>query len=225
MTAQAPLQSLAHWPRFISLEGGEGVGKSTNLTAMADLLRATGRELVVTREPGGTPLAEAIRELLLAPREESVAPAAELLLLFAARAQHWQQVILPALQRGAWVLSDRFLDATYAYQGGGRGLDISLIDRLAALVLNGQGPALTLLLDVDVATGMNRALQRGVLDRFEQEHLSFFERVRARYLARAEAEPERIKRIDAGQPLALVEADVARTLSAYIDHCEIHHAD
>lgn len=213
------------WPRFITLEGGEGVGKSTNLAAMAELLRATGRELVVTREPGGTPLAETIREVLLAPRDEKVAPDAELLLLFAGRAQHWQQMILPALKRGAWVLCDRFLDATYAYQGGGRGLDVSLIDSLADLVLKAQGPALTLLLDVDVATGMGRAAERAALDRFEQEQLSFFERVRASYLARAEAEPERIKRIDAGQPLAAVQRDVAGVLSAYIAHCEIHHVD
>ncbi len=213
------------WPRFITLEGGEGVGKSTNLAAMAELLRATGRELVVTREPGGTPLAETIRELLLAPRDEEVATDAELLLLFAGRAQHWQQVILPALQRGAWVLCDRFLDATYAYQGGGRGLDVTLIDSLAELVLKAQGPALTLLLDVDVATGMSRAVERAALDRFEQEQLSFFERVRASYLARAEAEPERMKRINAGQSLAAVQRDVASVLSAHIAHCEIHHVD
>lgn len=208
------------WPRFISLEGGEGVGKSTNLAAMAELLRATGRELVVTREPGGTPLAEDIRQLLLAPRNEAVAADAELLLLFAARAQHWQQVILPALRRGAWVLCDRFVDATYAYQGAGRGLDTALIDRLAELVLQGQGPALTLLLDVDVATGLARAQQRAALDRFEQEQLSFFERVRAAYLARAQAEPERIRRIDASQPLAQVQADVAAVMAAYIEMCE-----
>lgn len=208
------------WPRFISLEGGEGVGKSTNLAAMAELLRATGRELVVTREPGGTPLAEDIRQLLLAPRNEAVAADAELLLLFAARAQHWQQVILPALRRGAWVLCDRFVDATYAYQGAGRGLDTALIDRLAELVLQGQGPALTLLLDVDVATGLARAQQRAALDRFEQEQLSFFERVRAAYLARAQAEPERIRRIDASQSLAQVQADVAAVMAAYIEMCE-----
>ncbi|REH38923.1 thymidylate kinase [Paraperlucidibaca baekdonensis] len=208
------------WPRFISLEGGEGVGKSTNLAAMAELLRATGRELVVTREPGGTPLAEDIRQLLLAPRNEAVAADAELLLLFAARAQHWQQVILPALRRGAWVLCDRFVDATYAYQGAGRGLDTALIDRLAELVLQGQGPALTLLLDVDVATGLARAQQRAALDRFEQEQLSFFERVRAAYLVRAQAEPERIRRIDASQPLAQVQADVAAVMAAYIEMCE-----
>lgn len=208
------------WPRFISLEGGEGVGKSTNLAAMAELLRATGRELVVTREPGGTPLAEDIRQLLLAPRNEAVAADAELLLLFAARAQHWQQVILPALRRGAWVLCDRFVDATYAYQGAGRGLDTALIDRLAELVLQGQGPALTLLLDVDVATGLARAQQRAALDRFEQEQLSFFERVRAAYLVRAQAEPERIRRIDASQSLAQVQADVAAVMAAYIEMCE-----
>lgn len=207
------------WPRFISLEGGEGVGKSTNLAAMAELLRATGRELVVTREPGGTPLAEDIRQLLLAPRNEAMAADAELLLLFAARAQHWQQVILPALRRGAWVLCDRFVDATYAYQGAGRGLDTALIDRLAELVLQGQGPALTLLLDVDVATGLARAQQRAALDRFEQEQLSFFERVRAAYLARAQAEPERIRRIDASQSLAQVQADVAAVMAAYIEMC------
>lgn len=201
--------------RFITLEGGEGVGKSTNLAAIADLLRSGGDEVVVTREPGGTPYAEELRALLLNPRVESVTPSAELLTVFAARAQHWHSLILPALKRGAWVLSDRFVDATYAYQGAGRGLAEADIAALEHWLLQGQQPGLTLLLDMPVADGMARARARAALDRFESEQLAFFERVRAGYLARAAADPKRMKRIDAGQPLAVVQADVLQHVRAY----------
>jgi len=201
--------------RFITLEGGEGVGKSTNLAAIADFLRAGGDEVVVTREPGGTPYAEELRALLLSPRAEPVMPSAELLTLFAARAQHWQALIVPALRRGAWVLSDRFVDATYAYQGAGRGLAVADISALEHWLLQGQQPGLTLLLDMPVADGMARARARAALDRFESEQLEFFERVRAGYLARAAADPQRMKRIDAAQPLAAVQADVLQAVRTY----------
>ncbi|PQA50900.1 dTMP kinase [Amnimonas aquatica] len=202
--------------RLITLEGGEGVGKSTNMAFVAERLRATGREVVVTREPGGTPLAEEIRGLLLAPRDEAVAPDAELLLLFAARAQHWQTLMLPALERGAWVLCDRFIDATHAYQGGGRGLPAATIAALEQLVLQGRLPGLTLLLDAPVGTGMARAASRGAADRFEQEQAAFFERIRAGYLARAAADPARVRVIDAVQPLAQVQQQLSGELAHYL---------
>lgn len=201
--------------RFITLEGGEGVGKSTQISAIAALLRERGEEVVVTREPGGTDYAEALRGLLLAPREERVLPSAELLTLFAARAQHWHALIMPALQRGAWVLSDRFVDATYAYQGAGRGLAIADIAVLEQWLLQGQQPGLTLLLDMPVAEGMARAKARAALDRFEQEQLAFFERVRLGYLARAEADSQRIRCINAAQPLLAVQADVLAVVNQY----------
>lgn len=201
--------------RFITLEGGEGVGKSTNLEAIADFLRSEGDEVVVTREPGGTPYAEELRSVLLRPRSEAVMPSAELLTLFAARAQHWHGLIVPALKRGAWVLSDRFVDATYAYQGAGRGLDVADIASLEQWLLQGRKPGLTLLLDMPVEDGMARARARAALDRFESEKIAFFERVRAGYLARAAEDPERMKRIDAGQPLHKVQADVLQVIHAY----------
>lgn len=201
--------------RFITLEGGEGVGKTTNLAAIADLLRAGGDEVVVTREPGGTPYAEALRQLLLTPRDEPVAASAELLTLFAARAQHWHGVILPALQRGAWVLCDRFVDATYAYQGAGRGLPEADIAVLEQWLLQGRKPGLTLLLDMPVAEGMARARARAALDRFEREQQDFFERVRAGYRARAAADPQRMHCIDAAQPLAVVQSAVLAVVGRY----------
>lgn len=201
--------------RFITLEGGEGVGKSTQIAAIADFLRATGDEVVVTREPGGTAYAEALRSLLLTPREERVTPSAELLTLFAARAQHWHSLILPSLKRGAWVLSDRFVDATYAYQGAGRGLPVADIALLERWLLQGHQPGLTLLLDMPVAEGMARARARATLDRFEQEQVDFFERVRVGYLARAEADSQRIRCINAAQPLLAVQADVLTIVRAY----------
>lgn len=198
--------------KFITIEGTEGVGKSTNLAFVHQWLVAQGLEVVVTREPGGTPLAEEIRSLLLAKRAEPVDETAELLLVFAARAQHLQAVIKPALARGAWVLCDRFTDATYAYQGGGRGLSLDTIAQLEQLVQGDLRPNLTLILDIDVALGLERASARGELDRFESETLAFFERVRAAYQERALAAPDRYATVDAGQPLGQVQADIAQVL-------------
>ncbi len=201
--------------RLITLEGGEGVGKSTNLAFVADWLRGTGRPVVVTREPGGTPLAEELRSLLLAPRDEPVAPMTELLGFFAARAQHWAQCIVPALERGDWVLCDRFIDATWAYQGGGRGRPAEVIASLEQLVLQGARPGLTLLLDLPVEQGAARVAARGAADRFEAEQSAFFERVRSSYLARAAAEPARIRVIDAAPALPQVQQALAAELAAY----------
>lgn len=203
-------------PRFVTLEGGEGAGKSTVLAALRDTLESGGREVVCTREPGGTPLAEQIRLLLLrspghAGAHESPAAETELLLMFAARAQHVRETILPALQRGAWVISDRFTDASYAYQGGGRGLDVDLIAELERRVV-GIVPALTLLLDVPVTIGLQRVRGRGAADRIEAERDEFFERVRGAYLARAAAEPGRFRVIDATPPAGQVAAQAVAQL-------------
>jgi dTMP kinase len=201
---------------FITVEGGEGVGKTTNLAFIADYLRASGIELVQTREPGGTPLAEQIRALLLQARDENVAPMAELLLMFAARAQHLERVVQPALDAGAWVLCDRFTDATYAYQGGGRQLDLGVIADLERLVQGNFRPDLTLLLDLPVAEGLARADARGELDRFEQEQLAFFERVRGVYLERARRFPEQFHVIDASGSLAEVQGSIGKVLSGLV---------
>lgn len=198
--------------KFITIEGTEGVGKSTNLTYVHHWLRERGIEVIVSREPGGTPLAEEIRGLLLAKRDESVDETAELLLVFAARAQHLQQVIKPALARGAWVLCDRFTDATYAYQGGGRGLSLQTIAQLEQLVQGDLRPDLTLILDIDVELGLNRAKTRGELDRFESETLAFFERVRAGYHRRAAQAPARYAMVNAGQELVDVQRDIDAVL-------------
>ncbi len=203
--------------RFICLEGIEGVGKSTNLRFIADRLAAAGIAFITTREPGGTPLAEEIRQLIVVPREEPVVQQTELLLMFAARAQHVQTVIEPALARGDWVLCDRFTDATYAYQGGGRGVPLAEIAWLEQYVQNGLRPDRVFLLDVDVAVGLARAKARSAAgDRFERERLDFFERVRAVYLARAQAHPERYGVIDAGAPLAAVQHALAVEIDAFI---------
>lgn len=199
--------------KFLTIEGTEGVGKSTNLAFVRDWLLARGLEVVVTREPGGTPMAEEIRSLLLAKRDEAVDENAELLLVFAARAQHLAQVIKPALARGAWVLSDRFTDATYAYQGGGRGLNKVVIEQLEQLVQGNLRPDLTLILDIDVQLGLNRARQRGEFDRFESETIGFFERVRAAYRERAQAAPARYALVDAGKTLPEVQADIDAVLN------------
>ncbi len=202
--------------KFITIEGTEGVGKSTNRDFVYTWLEARGLEVLVTREPGGTPLAEEIRALLLANRVEPVAPTAELLLIFAARAQHLAQVIEPALARGAWVLSDRFTDATYAYQGGGRGLDTHMIGQLEQLVQGDLRPDLTLILDIDPRLGLERARARGKLDRFESEDLAFFHRVRATYAQRAEVAPDRYAVVDAGRALAQVQAEIEAVLQRLI---------
>src|SRR5690348_8479219 len=178
--------------RFITLEGLEGVGKSTHMEFVSGWLRDRGLTVVVTREPGGTPGADEIRNTLLKVRGGSFDPMAELLLMFAARALHVESVIRPALAAGGWVLCDRFTDASYAYQGGGRGIPAARIASLERMVLKGLKPDLTLLLDADVETGMARVRNRGSLDRFEQEQTAFFRRVRKVYLARAKREPRRI---------------------------------
>ncbi|KTS94041.1 thymidylate kinase [Pseudomonas oryzihabitans] len=201
---------------FITLEGPEGAGKSTNRDYLAELLGGAGREVVLTREPGGTPLAERIREILLTPAAEPMAVDTELLLMFAARAQHLAQVVRPALARGALVLCDRFVDATYAYQGGGRGVPVERIATLEAFVLGDLQPDLTLVFDLPVEIGLARAARRGALDRFEQEQRAFFEAVRQTYLQRAQAKPERYSIIDASRPLAEVQADL-RALVARLE--------
>ena len=204
-------------PHFVTVEGGEGAGKTTVLNALADALRAERREVVVTREPGGTVLAERIRELLLAPGHEPPEPKAELLLMFAARAQHVARTILPALERGAWVLSDRFTDSSHAYQGGGRELPAALIDVLEREVV-GIAPGLTLLLDLPISQGRERTRGRDLAlggngpDRIEREQDAFFERVRAAYRARAQAEPQRFRVIDATAPADEVAAQAVAHL-------------
>lgn len=200
--------------RFITLEGGEGVGKSTNLVFLAEHLRGRGLEVVTTREPGGTPLAEAIRSLLLDTGEEPMAELTELLLVFAARAQHLEEVIRPALARGAWVVCDRFTDATYAYQGGGRGLDQAVIAALEALVQQGLEPDLTLYLDLAPEAAEARLGDRP-RDRFEREQADFFQRVRDSYLARAAA-AARFRIIDAGAPLDTVGRDIAAVVDDFL---------
>jgi dTMP kinase len=198
---------------FITFEGIEGVGKSSQLAIARAALEGRGLRIVATREPGGTPLAERIRTLVLAPEAERVSPAAELLLMAAARAVHVASLIEPALARGDWVLCDRFTDATYAYQGGGRGIDEALIAPVAALASGGLEPDLTLLLDAPVALALARARGRpGTDDRIGSEASAFFERVRAAYLARANSAPARIRLIDAAGPPEDVAARVAALL-------------
>ncbi|MDF1623913.1 dTMP kinase [Pseudohongiella nitratireducens] len=198
--------------RFLTLEGGEGVGKSTNIQFITQLLKKRGIDCLVTREPGGTELAEKIRELLLSDHSEPVGELTELLLVFAARAQHLQQKIKPALAAGKWVLCDRFTDATFAYQGAGRGLNRDVIAALEALVQGELRPDLTVLLDIDPAIGLARAGQCGTPDRFEKEKLTFFERVRKGYQERADAEPGRFLVIDASAPLSEVQEEIERRL-------------
>lgn len=185
--------------RFITVEGVEGAGKSTSVKFIQHYLAESGKITLVTREPGGTPLSEEIRTLLLNHREEGMIPDTEILLMFAARAEHLAQVIRPALVKGTWVVSDRFTDASYAYQGGGRGIPTARIAVLENWVQDTLRPDLTLLLDVPVLLGLERAGRRGRFDRFECEQDAFFERVRAAYLQRAEAHPQRYRIIDASR--------------------------
>ncbi|EKT4466157.1 dTMP kinase [Pseudomonas putida] len=204
---------------FITLEGPEGAGKSTNREYLAERLRERGLDVVLTREPGGTPLAERIRELLLAPSDEAMAADTELLLVFAARAQHLAEVIRPALARGAVVLCDRFTDATYAYQGGGRGLSQERIATLETFVQGALRPDLTLVFDLPVEVGLARAAARGRLDRFEQEGQAFFEAVRQAYLQRAGREPQRYRLLDAAQPLEAVQRAIDALLPGILERC------
>ena len=202
--------------RFITLEGIEGAGKSTAAQFVRASLERRGLEVRLTREPGGTPLAERVRRIVLERGEEAVSPLTETLLMFAARALHVANVIRPALERGAWVVCDRFTDATRAYQGSGRGVDARLIEALAGAVHPGLEPDCTLLLDVPVRIGLERARARGTstADRFESETVAFFEKVRAGYLALARAAPERFRVIEAGAPLIEVERAIDAALSA-----------
>jgi len=202
--------------RFITLEGVEGVGKSTQLQALCERLRAHELHVIETREPGGTPEGDEIRSVLLKVRSGGFDPMAELLLMFAARAMHVEKVIRPALAAGSWVVCDRFTDASYAYQGGGRGIPASRIASLERLVLKGLKPDLTLLLDVDPAVGMARARGRGSLDRFEQEKNVFFNKVRRVYLARARKEPRRIRVVDAGQDQYAVQRDISAVMDSVL---------
>lgn len=203
-------------PRLVTLEGGEGAGKTSAIAAIRERLQAAGHEVVLTREPGGTPLAERIRELLLNPQDEALAPETELLLMFASRAQHVREVVRPALRRGAFVVSDRFTDSSYAYQGAGRGLDSEWIAALERRAV-GVKPGLTLLLDLDVREGRARTAGRDLWpDRIESEQDDFFERVRAGFRARAAAEPQRFRVIDAAQPPAGVAAAVEAAITAYL---------
>lgn len=199
--------------RFITLEGGEGAGKSTQLARLVDWLRGQGIDPVVTREPGGTPAAERIRGLLLDAAQTGLSAEAELLLMFAARADHLAHCIEPALSAGRWVICDRFTDASYAYQGGGRGLQRARIAELERFVQRGLRPDLTLILDLPVASGLARAHRRSTPDRFEVEDLAFFERVRAAYLAIAERATERVCLIHADQSEEAVAAEIRACLA------------
>jgi dTMP kinase len=197
---------------FVTLEGTEGVGKSTNLAYLEQLLVAAGEKVVVTREPGGTRLGEQIRQWVLEGDHANLSAEVEALLMFAARAQHLDEVIRPALADGAWVLCDRFTDATIAYQGGGRGAAIELLEQLKGAVQRGLEPDLTLLFDAPVEVGIERIADRAP-DHFEREDRAFFDRVRTTYLELAERYPERIKRIDAAQPLELVKLELSAHLN------------
>ncbi len=201
--------------RFITVEGTEGVGKSTNIRAIVRLLEARGKEVVATREPGGTPLAEELRTMLLVARDEPVAAMTEVLLMFAARAQHLSQVVRPALAVGKWVVCDRFTDATFAYQGGGRGFDTSVIEALANIVHGDLEPDLTIYLDVPVEVGLARIDARD-RDRFESERREFFERIRQTYLDRCNRYA-RFRYIDASGPLSDVQARIATAVQQFAE--------
>lgn len=194
--------------RFITVEGIEGAGKSSNLQYLRERLEEAGHRVVTTREPGGTPLGEEVRGLLLDRREGGMAAETELLLMFAARAEHLERKILPALEQGTWVLCDRFTDASYAYQGGGRGIDWQRIQTLETWLQGDFRPDLTLLFDLPAGLGLERAGRRSAPDRFEQETVRFFERVREAYLQRARQDPGRFRVIDASRPLAEVRARI-----------------
>jgi dTMP kinase len=198
--------------KFITIEGGEGAGKSTNIPNIELFLQNEGIEYILTREPGGTQMAEEIRKLLLSPRKELVSGVTELLLMFAARSQHVEEVIKPALECGKYVLCDRFIDATYAYQGGGRNLNSETIRTLERLVLKDIHPDLTILFDIDPAAGLQRARTRGELDRFESEELDFFGRVRAAYLEIAKSDPMRCAIIDGSKSQDIVAEELNNIL-------------
>jgi len=203
--------------KFISIEGIEGAGKSTQLTFIENYLKQQGINVIVTREPGGTALGEQIRELLLSPRDDGMAVDTELLLMFAARAEHIEQVIKPAIQRGDWVISDRFVDATFAYQGGGRGISTERIKQISDWTLRDLQTDVTFLFDLPVELGQQRVISRkGDIDRFEQEKADFFQKIRDCYLQRSQQEPQRIKVIDASKSINDIEIQLSTILDQLI---------
>ena len=203
--------------RFITIEGVEGVGKSTNLTVLETLIKEQGFDVLVTREPGGTATGERVRAILLDKEEQKMTAMTELLLMFAARRQHVEQVIGPALASGVWVISDRFTDSSYAYQGGGRQLGSQTVAELEGDVLGDFSPDLTIVLDLDVSTSLARATSGSEADRFESEHQGFFERVRQVFLDRASGDRYRV--IDTGQTIDQVRAEIRQVIEAFC--CEL----
>ncbi len=204
--------------KFITLEGIEGLGKSTNMSFVTDYLQQRGKTVVTTREPGGTPVGERLRDVLLNSEPGSVPDTCELLMMFAARDAHLEQVIRPALERGDWVVCDRFTDATFAYQGGGRGLADDVIRSLQTIVQRGLTPDLTLLLDASIEVSEQRRIDRGHRDRFESEEVEFFRRVRAKYLDIATADPQRVTVVDAAESLPRVQAALATSLNQLLEN-------
>ncbi len=203
---------------FLTIEGIEGVGKSTAVQFIQEYLTQKNKKFIITREPGGTEIAEKIREILLTPNsEEKITPDTELLLMFASRSQHIHHVILPALKAGKWVVSDRFVDASYAYQGGGRQLDMKFLQQLDEQIVHSLKPNATILLDASPEIGLARAKHRGPQDRIEQEKVDFFERVRTGYLARASKEPKRFHVIDATKPVESVQNEIKTILDGLND--------
>lgn len=198
---------------FITFEGVEGAGKTTNIDFIAEKIQAAGHNILLTREPGGTSVGEAIREILISNELPEMHPDTELLLMFAARAEHLQRKILPALNQGTWVLCDRFTDATYAYQGAGRGIDSEHIESLESLVQGGLQPDYTFLFDLDAHIGLARAQSRGEADRFEQQHIDFFNRVRNQYLKMANENQERYRIVNAQHDLETVQSQISGILS------------
>lgn len=200
--------------RFITVEGAEGVGKSTNISLIEEIVRENGHNVLITREPGGTTTGERIRDILLDKEAQELTAMTELLLMFAARTQHVSQIIEPALDEGTWVVCDRFTDSSYAYQGGGREMGADLISQLEVFALGQFRPDLTILLDVDVSTGLERATRDVQADRFESEQVIFFERVRSAFLARAQGDRYRV--VDAGASLVQVQAHIREVMDEFI---------
>jgi len=209
---------MANRGKFITVEGIEGAGKSSNLEFIKHLLEAAGKEVLYTREPGGTPLGEEVRDLLLSHRHTGMADDTELLLMFAARAEHLEQKIRPALEAGIWVLCDRFTDASYAYQGGGRGIDKGRIHALEEWTQGSLRPDLTMLLDLAVEIGLERAGKRSEPDRFEKEKIQFFDGVRQAYLQIAWDDADRVKVVDASKPLYEVQARISDAMQLFISN-------
>ncbi len=207
------LNNISNKGLFITFEGVEGAGKTTNIQFIAEKIEDAGHEILLTREPGGTELSEAIRELLISKDYPEMHINTELLLMFAARSEHLNKKILPAIKAGKWVLCDRFTDATFAYQGGGRGISESTISTLETLVQGSLKPDYTFLFDLNAEIGLARAQNRGETDRFEQQHIDFFNRVRAKYLAMAESEKKRYRIVNAEQDLATVQKQINQLLA------------